>query len=335
MEWGSFGGGDFDNVYYTVNDYSLHQLPYPTAIENLEGSWIYPPLLLYLLAPLAYAFDLRWATRLWYVFNVVVLLFLLARLYRYVPQKDRFFYWVFAAFFVPVFEALHIGQVTVLLLVIIGFAWISVKEGRFWVAGALLALAAWIKVYPIVLIIYFLWKGQWSVVKSAILTGIGLGLFQIIISGPGVFGDFFTTLLLIAGQSDHSMMWKNLSIYGFASRLFEVNPGITPVFVSSPLFMLTRYGCILIVLGAFFVNTARSKINPHTQERQFDLEYALAVMTMLLLSPWLYTESIAPALLTFFLIWINTHDLRKRLILSMAYVTLLINYLMLPADFGM
>lgn len=333
-EWGSFGGGDFHTVYYTANDYLPYQIPYPTVIGHLEGSWIYPPLLLHLVAPLAYSFDVHWATRLWYVLSLVALLFLLARLYRYVPQKDRFFYWVFAAFFAPVFEALHFGQVTVLLLVLIGFAWLSVKEGRFWVAGALLALAAWIKVYPFLLIVYFLWRGQWAVVKSALLTGIALGLFQVLISGPGIFLDFFASLVLIAGQSDHNLMWKNQSIYGFASRLFEANPNITPVVVNSTLFILTRYGLTLLVVGAFFVYSARSRVNAYTKERQFDLEYALAVMTMLLLSPWLYASSIVPALLTFFLIWINTHDLRTRLILCIAHLALVISYLIFSADFG-
>jgi hypothetical protein len=98
--------------------------------------------------------------------------------------------------------------------------------------------------------------------------------------------------------------------------------------------MLIRYGLTLFVVSALFVNTARSRINSYTKDRQFDLEYALAVMTMLLLSPWLYTESIAPALLTFFLVWINTHDLRQRLIITMAQATLVTNYLMLPADHG-
>src|SRR5690606_35891565 len=66
MEWGVGGGVDFDTVYYVVHNYLPYQLPYPSVIGYI-GGWYYPPLLAQLVAPIAYIFDLSWATRIWYI----------------------------------------------------------------------------------------------------------------------------------------------------------------------------------------------------------------------------------------------------------------------------
>ena len=336
LERSDYGGGDFHLYYHAAHDYMPDSMPYFTVTGGLLGTVPYPPLLAQLLIPLARTFDIIWATRIWFAISVAAWLSLLAVLARFLPPEQRFTYWLLAACFVPVFEALRIGQVTVFLLVLIGFAWVAVKKDRPALAGLLIALAAWIKIYPALILVYFLWKRNWRAFWGGVIGGIGLALFQIAISGIGIFIDFFRSLLVTAGEGGAYHMWKNNSILGFASKLFQTNMRVEPFLVNPTLFTLTRLGLSLLVVAVLLFLTLRSK--PHRgslrSDDRFDLEYALAVLTMLLLSPWMYTDSMSPVFITFFILWYRGGGLRINLCLLVAGVLIFANYLLIwqPGD---
>lgn len=78
-------------------------------------------------------------------------------------------------------EMFDIGQPNLLLLMLmlLGFWW--VQEGRSWLGGSMFALAAAIKVFPIAVFPYLLWRRQWAAAAS---TAAFLGIFLVLVPAP-------------------------------------------------------------------------------------------------------------------------------------------------------
>lgn len=331
MERGSYGGGDFQLYYRAARDYLPTQMPYPTVVVNVQDTLSYPPLLPQLLMPLTKALDIQWATRVWYGFSIAALLATLIALSQLLAPKKRFTFWLLAVLFMPTFEALRIGQVNILLLALFAWAWIAIKSEHPTLGGFLLALAAWIKIYPALILVYFLWKRDWRVTWGGMIGGVGLGLFQIAISGGGVFVELFRSLALLAGQSEPTLMWKNNSIFGFSAKLFQPSFRVVPLLTSETLFQLTRFGLTALVIGALLALTAKAKRQQDALDRdaRFDLEYALATVTMLLVSPWVYPDTFSQVFAAWFILWRREDGLRYRLLILVAVLLIIANYLLI------
>jgi len=69
-----------------------------------------------------------------------------------------------------------LGNVGLLLVFLIVAGWFLVERGREWEAGAAIGLAALIKLLPIVLLLFFLFKRRWRVLGGAVTTTVVLGI---------------------------------------------------------------------------------------------------------------------------------------------------------------
>jgi hypothetical protein len=193
-------------------------------------------------------------------------------------------------------QALVIGQVTIILLALLAGAWVAVKTERQFLAGSLLALAAWIKIFPALVIVYFLWKRDWRVVRGALVSGIALGVLQIALSGFAPMIDMVNALFSLTSAGQDWWVFSNASVFGFASQVFGAHATIVPLVTSPALSLISRAALTLGLIGGLFYVT-RGK-----DQRGFDAEYGLAVLTSLLISPTLYPTSLLLSLLTFFLL---------------------------------
>ena len=157
------------------------------AVRNSRGwAYVYPQPFAILMVPFA-RLPLFWSAMLWYVLSVAFLVGAVVMCLRLVreaiPKIDATgrmilvvgpmiaLIWLFTA-------GLARGQVNTLLL------WLTVgavywqRKGQDWRAGSCLAGAALLKVFPIVLLGYFIWRKRWrlalaTLVMLAVLT-IGL-----------------------------------------------------------------------------------------------------------------------------------------------------------------
>ncbi len=80
-----------------------------------------------------------------------------------------------------VFDMFDLGQPNLVLLamMLIGFWWL--QHGRSWEAGSMFALATAIKVFPVAVLPYLLWRRQWASAASMV---IFLGIFLFVIPAP-------------------------------------------------------------------------------------------------------------------------------------------------------
>jgi hypothetical protein len=73
----------------------------------------------------------------------------------------------------------------------------------------------------------------------------------------------------------------------------------------------------------------RAKTDSSSHDERFDLEYALSILTMLLIGAWMYTDSISPVFITLFILWLHGNGLRKNLSLLVVGVLIFANYLLM------
>jgi hypothetical protein len=68
-----------------------------------------------------------------------------------------------------VFDMFDLGQPNLVLLAIMLFGFWLLQHGRPWTAGSLFALAAVIKVFPVAVLPYLVWRRQWASVASMLV----------------------------------------------------------------------------------------------------------------------------------------------------------------------
>ena len=130
--------------------------------------------------------------------------------------------------------------------------WVCGKNGRGWLAASI-ATAAVIKIFPGVLLAYFLWRRDWKVIRAAVVWGMVLLLFQVITVGPALVIDYIDVLARL-GQEGQSIdgepigVFQQYSVKAFADRLFTPAKDTTHITDSELLRNLTWLGIVAVLV---------------------------------------------------------------------------------------
>jgi hypothetical protein len=185
-------------------------------------AYIYPPFFALVLAPLT-SLGLLAAARIWLLAVQAAFFGALALILRIHPELTRSGrrLLLLASFgFMPVYLNLKFQQVaTVWLLLITATLWAALRR-RAGLAGALIAIAASLKVSPIFLIPLFARLGRWRI---AVLGSLMLVTVTVVtmLAAPGSW-QFFTVVLPRIGLGTAN--WDNGSIDGLVSRIVQLSP---------------------------------------------------------------------------------------------------------------
>lgn len=277
-------------TYYDAAARLLAGEPLYQGVDSVN--YVYPPLVAQFFIPFVARFSLPQLWDAWIIANLIFLIATVAMLSRHI--RPPALVWALTPLFMPLVEAFYVGQVTILLLALLAGAWWAVKHERRAVAGLLLALVTWIKVFPLLLIAYFLWKRDWRVVEAALVGGIALGALQIAISGVTPLIDMTRTLLALNQAGQPWALARNASVFGFSSQWFGSQAEVTPVIASAALLWLSRGLITLVLIAGAVYATLRS--------HDFDAEFALVLLTSMLVSPTLFPASMPPLMLVFCLL---------------------------------
>ena len=80
-----------------------------------------------------------------------------------------------------VFDMFDLGQPNLVLLALMLFGFWLLQHGRPWMAGSMFALATAIKVFPVAVFPYLIWRRQWAAVASMV---VFLGVFLFVLPAP-------------------------------------------------------------------------------------------------------------------------------------------------------
>jgi hypothetical protein len=93
--------------------------------------------------------------------------------------------WLFAApgfaTITFVFDMFDLGQPNLVLLAMMLYGFWLLQNGRPWMAGSMFALATAIKVFPVAVLPYLVWRRHWTAVVSTV---IFLGIFLFVVPAP-------------------------------------------------------------------------------------------------------------------------------------------------------
>ncbi len=289
----------------------------PTALiySTLFTSYIQPPTSALAVVPLT-VLSWRDATHAYLILNnlfliaAVALTLLTVRPTVPVP-------WAIAgaalitAGFSQIYSSFALGQVdaSITLLLVLGLRGYS--RGRPAVAGGAIAAAAAIKLIPVVLILYFLWKREYRVVAWTLGAGAALLLLSLAAVGPDTYWTYLHHTL--PGLMKGSTHYANMSAAGAFNRLFIKQLGFLGPLMSLDevpsslgarlLTLATAAGlCAAIAFAVARPRTVPAGDSP--PEQGYVLEYYLVLTAGLLVSSvsWeFYSIWLLPLFLSVFL----------------------------------
>jgi hypothetical protein len=134
------------------------------------------------------------------------------------------------AFSFPLQRNLLYGQYYVLLLVLIVAAcWCYVKK-HYVLSGALIAVAAACKIFPVLLVVLFLRRRNWGAVASFAVTGIGTAALSIAVFGWSVNRTYLYQILpwALHGEAMEPYIPSGASISGLLHYLLLAEPQWNP-----------------------------------------------------------------------------------------------------------
>lgn len=180
---------------------------------SFVGLYVYPPILADLLVPLTW-FSLPLATQIWFALNVAFLIATAAMLALLLEIRLRS--WHFAALliaalcFTPALQCLVDGQITIFLLLLWSAGMSLYRRDRHVLAAAAFALAAAIKLTPVIVILPFLLWRKWKPSAIFAATLCLLATICLVCDTPGTARTYLLRVLpamsgAIASSTNYSL----------------------------------------------------------------------------------------------------------------------------------
>ena len=261
------------------------QIEQGISTKNASTPWpyAYPPFLAASLLPLSFM-SLAVAGMVWTVlslFGLAVSMWLLLRSQNWLTLAGCVVGSLIVYQYDPAIIALRLGQMDVVIffLLVLAFWWL--KKGHDGRAGLALALAIGFKFFSGFVVVYLLWKRRWRAALVGGVTGalLAFGSFALVgFDGLKSYLDFSSiyTSGPFAGYLYHQ------SLNAIFTRMFKPNM-FTYTAANLPWladFLTVTISAVLLVGFLWLTRRAASPAEP-----RFDLEYALALTTLLLVIP--------------------------------------------------
>jgi hypothetical protein len=204
---------------------------------------------------------------------------------------------------VYVWSSYHLGQPNLVLLALMLGAFVALRTKREMVAGGLIAVAAAIKAFPVLAIIYLVYRRYWKAAVSLVAT-----LLFLILILPAPFRGFERawrdlekwsagmlkySAVAVGQRPMRSYTWKNQSLVGVSNRLLRhvdadaASAPHQPVYVNCADLKFPIVNGIIfssaLALGILFI-AAMPRRNMRTAESDA-VEFALLLLLMLMITP--------------------------------------------------
>jgi hypothetical protein len=204
---------------------------------------------------------------------------------------------------VYIWSSYHLGQPSLVLLALMLGAFVALRAKREVSAGALIAFAAAIKAFPVIAIIYLIYRRYWKAALGVVVT---LTFLLLILPAPlrgferawrdlekWSSGMLKYDAATVAQRPMRSYTWKNQSLVSVTNRLLRhvdadaASAPHTPIYVNSADLKFRTVNAIIIsvalALGILFI-TVMPQRGMRTAESDA-IEFALLLLIMLMITP--------------------------------------------------
>ncbi len=270
--------------------------------------YVYPPILADMLIPFSF-FPFETADKAWAVINYAFLpliAFLLAKLLKLQLLSLGSLVLLLGLFsFSPILQTIETGQVSLLLLLLCTLGVFFYTEEWHAASGFTFALAAAIKLTPLIVVVPLLLWADWKVLRAFVISLILLALVICLGNGPSTLLDYF--LHVMPAMSRGNMAVGNSSISASVERLYGAlhhtafYPEIT-AYVPKIVVSLGK-ACALVILMAAGFLAYKSRQRLGIDERAMTL--ALFILLSVWISPvsWLHGYTLCFLALSF--LWVK------------------------------
>jgi len=268
------------------------------------GRYLYPPTFAILIQPFLLVSPYV-ASLFWFFVNVGLLLIGVGFLLRQSNLRDhrmRVALLLLPVSFTPILMTVYLGQVNILIFMLIVLVWLAFVDGRQYTSGVLLALAVWIKLWPIILISYFVWKREWKVVSGALVGLLLIGVLTLQLGGVGQTTSFFADKLPeIAHGTEPGIDHLNQSIPGVFAKLFAPSSNYVHPLIQSPLLAQqgSRIAVVLLIITTIFLCSWPVTLK---DPEQFSTEFMLVVISAMLITGRVFESNLAVLMPAYFFI---------------------------------
>jgi hypothetical protein len=151
----------------------------------------------------------------------------------------------------PAIDALNYGQLDPVILLLLALTFALLRMGRGTWAGVPLGIAVGLKIYPVVMVLYLLWRREWRALGVLAATLVGWVLLGLVLTDPASTVTYFGTVLPSSGGTT---AWiENQTLSGFVARLLTDRISIEPFAADTPGLLLAvnvlNYGVAAALLG--------------------------------------------------------------------------------------
>jgi hypothetical protein len=236
----------------------------------------YPPFYHVLMVPLTLA-PPRTAALLWAIASAVAMLasaLLLAKAFP-APYSDLALL-AMLGLSVPALAAIHAGQVTPFVLLCLALSLLAWKKDRPIWAGLALGAGTLLKVIPIALVAYMVWRKQLRVAGAALLLIALVALVSLPLVGVDDYLSFLRQSSALTRADRLTINPPNQSLGGFIGRFSHFLPAETSTYL----------WVVRAVSASFVVLTILICWPPGDFSKRIPLEFGLIVATLQLVTPF-------------------------------------------------
>jgi len=233
--------------------------------------YTYPPIFAFPFQGFS-VFSFQKAWNIWTVINVFIILTTIIILAYSIDCLDKdmrgwSIFLLLCFFFSPLFFDLSVGNINLLMVLFFSLIYLLVKERKDSIAGIVLGLQIIMKIFPLFLLIYFLYRKRFKLCVTCILTVILLSGLSLALYGIEIHKKFIQMVKLNA--IIHEIYFLiNYNLYKIALAVKFI-----------------KYTAVLLIIGVAFL-----KIKPLKMEKSFPCEYSLMLLIMALSSVILFHQ---------------------------------------------
>ena len=189
------------------------------------------------------------------------------------------------------------GQLNGVLLLLFVAGWLTSRHERTILAGVCIGAATALKLFPGLLVLFFIARRQWKGAIAALVSCLSLNLLAVGILGVDAIRDY---LLVVMPQANRfSDTWPNASLLGFLSRLLDGSFGQSTPLIHWPQVARAAWLAISIFGVALTWRATARERSPQSH----DLIFSVWVGLMLLVSPITWDHYFLLAVLPLVALW--------------------------------
>jgi hypothetical protein len=230
------------------------------------------------LLPLA-KFSFEAAHAFWSAANFLLLVATLFRLLPFVAQPQRKFASLMLFAFFPTLTTLKMGQDSIITIYLLTETFISLKRGRYGLAGSLLALGLYKPQFVLPIAGLLLCQRRWPALRGFLVTALALLVVSLAMVGAQGLTGLLALWLPMIDRGNVSWPELMLNFRGLMHMTLSLG-GVT---------WATNLGTLILSVATFFLTLRLWPREPREFEGLLDLRFALALVMTALVSFHLYS----------------------------------------------